>query len=70
MCKGKIWCNTCDSINGNGLTDFEFSSLHDLPSKCPSCNGEDIFFQQLDFGEDTNNNRVKTGNGGCGGYRR
>jgi len=49
---------------------FKFNDMNLSDEVCPKCKSENIFFQQLDFGEDTPKGGVKTGNGGCGGYRR
>jgi len=63
--KGKVWCKDCDR-----LLDFEFKLRDDMPKVCSMCNSENVFYQQLDFGDDKDSSPVKTGDGGCGGYRR
>lgn len=70
MYKGKIWCKDCDNSTGDGLSDFEFESHYDMPQVCPKCNSVNIFYNELDWGNDKDNKPVKTGSGGCGGYRR
>jgi len=70
MNKGKIWCRDCEEKGKDKLIDFEFESKEDLPKRCPKCGSDDIFYQQLDWGADNDDSGVKTGVGGCGGYRR
>jgi len=70
MYKGIIWCRGCDETGGDALTEFVFEAIYDIPNRCSKCGCEDIFFQQLDWGNDKDDKIVKTGNGGCGGYRR
>lgn len=70
MYKGVIWCRSCDDVTGDGLSNYEFESILEMPQVCPKCGSDDIFYQQLDFGNDKDDCGVKTGGGGCGGYRR
>ena len=65
MYTGKLWCRKCDKI-----TDFEFTCQEDMPTVCPNCNSDDVFYNELDFGDDYDDTPIKTGDGGCGGYRR
>ncbi len=66
MYSGKLYCSKCDKV-----FNFEFDTTHELHSKiCPKCDSKDIFYQEFDFGDDYNCEHVKTGRGGCGGYKR
>lgn len=65
MYKGKIDCFDCGKISS-----FEFEGMDVSDVTCPFCGSHNIFFQDLDFGKDTSIGGVKTGRGGCGGYRR
>ena len=65
MYKGKSWCRNCEQLN-----DFEFESHDDLPKVCMKCKSDDIFYQQIDWGNDNPPVNLHLGNGGCGGYRR
>ena len=70
MSKGKVWCKRCDEEGQDPLSDFEAESTEDFPKVCPKCGSDEIFYQQIDWGKDHDCNGVKTGDGGCGGYRR
>ena len=65
MYSGKLWCRRCDECS-----NFEFSSIEDMPEVCPKCGDKDIYYNEIDWGNDNPPTEIKLGAGGCGGYRR